>query len=167
VPLRLLFKHVRDSAVTTGSSDLESLYRERGDALWWSVLAFTGDRSVADDAVAEAFAQALRRGQAIRAPERWIWRAAFCIAGGMLKDRRTMTALQVERVYEMPEPVVDLLRARGKLSPKQRASVILHHLEGYPVKEIATILASTSAAVRVHLSSGRKRLRELLGDADA
>ena len=57
-------------------SDLEAVYREHGDRLWWAVLAFSGDRDVASDATSEAFAQALRRGDALREPLAWIWRAA-------------------------------------------------------------------------------------------
>ena len=37
---------------------------------------FTGDREVASDAVAEAFAQAIRRGDEVEAPLAWITRAA-------------------------------------------------------------------------------------------
>jgi RNA polymerase sigma-70 factor (ECF subfamily) len=45
--------------------------------MWQAVFAFAGDPEVASDAVAEAFAQALRRGDAIRSPERWLWRTVF------------------------------------------------------------------------------------------
>ena len=48
---------------------------------------------MADDAVAEAFAQALRRRSEIREPGRWVWRAAFRIARGELKRRSRSTAL--------------------------------------------------------------------------
>lgn len=67
----------------------------------------------------------------------------------------------------MPHPLTDVLDALAKLSPKQRAAVILHHYAGYSVKEVAEIIDSTSAAVRVHLNRGRNRLRELLGDDHA
>ena len=40
------------------------------------------------DAVAEVFAQAARRGTAIEDIGRWVWKAAFRIAAGMLADRR-------------------------------------------------------------------------------
>jgi RNA polymerase sigma-70 factor (ECF subfamily) len=154
---------VRDVLVGVSRAEgLERLYREQGDRLWWSVLAFSGDREVASDAVAEAFAQALRRGEEIRSPERWVWRAAFRIAAGELKDRRRRAPLPDEGSYEMPEPARELVEALARLSPKQRGAVVLHHMGGYPVKEIAAILGSTSAAVKVHLSQGRKRLRELL-----
>jgi RNA polymerase sigma-70 factor (ECF subfamily) len=151
--------------------DLERLYREQGDRMWRSVLAFAGDPEVASDAVAEAFAQALKRGGAIRDPERWLWRAAFRIAAGELKARPrhsivTDSTVADEGIYEMEEPARDLVAALAKLSERQRASVVLHHAAGYPVKEIAAILGSTNAAVKVHLSRARKRLRELLEDGD-
>jgi RNA polymerase sigma-70 factor, ECF subfamily len=154
---------VRDERVTSGG-ELERLYRERGDRLWRAVLAYAADPEVASDAVAEAFAQALRRGTAIRDPEAWVWRAAFRIAAGELADRRRRGAEipGAGGAYVVPEPADELVRALRALSPKQRASLVLHHYAGYPVKEVAAILGSSSAAVRVHLSQGRKRLRALL-----
>jgi RNA polymerase sigma-70 factor (ECF subfamily) len=150
----------------TSSGELERLYRERGDRLWRAVLAYSGDPDVASDAVSEAFAQALRRGDAIRDPEAWVWRVAFRIAAGELADRRRRSNPPRDArpaSYVIPEPADELIAALSRLSPKQRACVVLHHYAGYPVKEIAAIVGSTSAAVRVHMSQGRKRLREDLG----
>jgi hypothetical protein len=50
-------------------------------------VAYTGDREVASDAMAEAFAQALARGDELRSAERWVWHAAFRIAAGELTTR--------------------------------------------------------------------------------
>ena len=75
-------------SLTATMGNLERIYREHGDRLWWAVLAFSGDREVASDAVAEAFAQALRRGEGLRDPLAWIWRVAFRVAAGELKRRR-------------------------------------------------------------------------------
>lgn len=147
-------------------SALERLYREHGDRLWRALLAWSGDRDVASDAVAEAFAQALRRGEALRDPLRWVWRAAFRIAAGDLRDRRRAQAAPV-RTYEMEEPAFDLIRALARLSKRQRAAVVLHHAADYPVKEVARLLGTSSAAVRVHLTRGRRRLREILEESDA
>lgn len=149
------------------SSAIESLYREHGGRLWRAVCAFAGDPEIANEAVSEAFMQLIRRGEGVREPDRWVWRAAFRIAAGELKDRRERSGARLpETAYEMPESAQDVVRALARLSPKQRASVVLHHYAGYPVKEIASIIDSTSPAVKVHLSLGRKRLRELLEDAD-
>lgn len=64
--------------------------------------------------------------------------------------------------YEMPESPHELLAALGRLSPKQRAALILHYYADLPVRDIAHAIGSSPATVRVHLSQGRKRLRGLL-----
>lgn len=144
---------------------LERLYREEGPRLERALVLFAGNREVAMDAIAEAFAQAIRGRTRVNDPRAWVWRAAFRIAAGELKDRSRRTELR-ESSYEMPEPVVDLVRALARLSPKQRASLVLFHYAGYPAKDVARIVGSTPAAVTVHLSVGRKRLRGLLEDDD-
>lgn len=149
------------------AGELERLYREQGARMWRSVLAFAGDPEVASDAVAEAFAQALRRGEQIRDPERWLWRSVYRIAAGQLKERSVGGWEPIETAYEMEEPARELLGALAELSDKQRASVVLHHAAGYPVREVARIIGSTPAAVKVHLSRGRRKLRRLLEDEDA
>ena len=140
----------------------EEVYRTHADRLWRAVLAFAGDREIASDAVAEAFAQALRRGRAIRDPASWVWRTAFRVAAGELKDRRRIAGDVLEAAYDPPEPVADLISSLRTLSPKQRGAIVLFHYAGYSVSEVATILGSTGPAVRVHLHRARRRLRELL-----
>ena len=146
---------------------LERLYREQGARMWRAVLAYAGDPEVASDAVAETFAQALRRRDAIRDPKRWVWRTVFRVAAGELKTRRRSLQLSVEGVYEMEEPARELVAALGRLSERQRAAVVLHHAAGHPIREVAAILGSTPGAVKVHLLRGRRHLRELLEERDA
>jgi RNA polymerase sigma factor (sigma-70 family) len=158
---------VQDALVNTEPpGDVEHLFRKDGVRLWRALVAFTGDREVASDAVAEAFAQLLGRAGEVRVPERWVWRAAFKIARGDLKERGRRQALASDESYEMNDPAGDLLDALAKLSPKQRAATILHFYAGYSTKEVAEILGSSAATVRVHLSQGRKRLRSSLRDDD-
>ena len=82
-PYRGIVTTIVAHAVATG--DVEAVYRSDGDRLWRALYAFTGDEDVASDAAAEAFAQALRRGSAIRDVRSWVWRSAFQIARGDLK----------------------------------------------------------------------------------
>jgi len=153
----------QDASVTSADlKGLEQVYREQSARLWRALVAYTGDRGIADDALAEAFAQVIGRGGAVRTPERWVWIAAFRIAAGELKA-------QAERPtrHEPPAPAetseaVELLDALMRLPPKQRAALVLHYYGGYKSREIAPIVGSTAATVRVHLSAGRKRLRALL-----
>ena len=154
-------------AETTPKGELERLYRDQRDRMWRAVFAFAGDREVATDAVDEAFTQALRRGDAIRSPERWVWRSVFRIAAGALKERGSPLREQVEEVNEMDDLAEDLVVALSRLPEKQRAAVVLHHAIGYPASEIAAIIGSTAPGVYVLLSRGRKRLRDLLETDDA
>jgi len=126
-----------------------------------SLLAFTGDPELAKDAMAEAFAQAIGRGDAIAHQDRWVWRAAFRIASGEMKQRSRRMPLR-EAPYEMAEPATDLLRILHQLSPRQRAVIILHFYAGYPTREMGAILGCTAGTVRMHISQGRRRLRRLL-----
>ncbi|MEO8292975.1 MAG: sigma-70 family RNA polymerase sigma factor [Actinomycetota bacterium] len=150
----------------TDAPDLERLYRDHGDRLWRAVLAYSGNRQIADDAVAEAFTQALRRVESLRDPMAWIWRVAFRLAAGELKHRRRNVGEPADRGYDDVEGLGDLMAALRTISPNQRGAIVLHHYIGYPVREVASILGSTPPAVRVHLSVGRKRLRALLEEDD-
>lgn len=145
--------------------DVEDAYRRVGARLWRAVWLYSGSREVAEDAVAEAFAQALRRGDAIESMDGWVWAAAFRIAAGMLERGRRADRAIHELSYEDPE-VSDLIDAVLTLSPRQRASVILHYYADYPVKDVAAMQGTTPAAVGVHLHRARKHLRKILEEAD-
>lgn len=148
-------------------SDLEEAYRREGPRLWRALMAYCGNHDVADEAVAEAYAQALRRGEAIRHPERWVWRAAFRIAAGDLQKRRRWVPLEVEGVVHNPEPAWDLIEALAEVPTRQRACLVLHYYAGYSTVDIARIVGSTPPAVRMQLSRGRRRLNHMLGGGDA
>jgi RNA polymerase sigma factor (sigma-70 family) len=135
--------------------------------MWKALLLFSGDPDIASDAVAEAFAQVIHRGEGVRAIDRWTWRAAFLIAGRLLKDRARLTDASVDMPYTMPETTVDLVRALRSLPFMQRAAVVLRYYGDYDVATIARTLGTSKAAVSVHLHRARRRLHRLLEDGDA
>jgi DNA-directed RNA polymerase specialized sigma24 family protein len=141
---------------------VEVLYRDDGDRLWRALAGFAGDPSVADEAVAEAFAQLLRRGDEVRDPQAWVWRAAFRIAAGELKRRGEVDLVLVERAMKDPEPAWGLVEALQVLSDQQRAVVILRDYVGHSGRATARILGTTEPSVRVQLSRARRALREEL-----
>ena len=147
--------------MTLPTERLELVFREHGDRLWRALVAYSGDREVADDALGEAFAQALGRGDALRDPAAWIWRTAFVLARRELKDRSPLFPL-METSYEMPEPLPHLFEALAKVSPNERLAVLLHDYADRPTDEIAAVLGASRATVHVHLSKGRRKLRRLL-----
>ena len=146
---------------------VEELYRSEHERLWRSLLLFSGNRQVADDAVAEAFAQLLRRGDKVRSPARWVWRAAFRIASGEVKQRSSDTTLP-DDIAELAQPRdTRVAAALFGMSPHQRSSIVLHYFAGYTYKEVAEMIGSTAAAVSVHVTRGRRKLRTALEEDDA
>ena len=156
------------------ATSLEAVYRADADRLWRALVAYAGDPDLASEAVAEAYAQALRRGGAILDPSAWTWRAAFRIAAGALKARRDHQVRSLPeaggagREPARPDRYADpdLHAALRQLPDAQRAAVILFYYADLPVREIAARLGSNQLAVRANLSRGRRRLQQLLGDDD-
>ena len=160
------------AGVIESPRSVEAVYRSDGVRLWRAIYAYAGDTEIANDAVAEAFAQLLRRGAGVNDPAAWAWRTAFRISAGALKARRRDDRVRVIDADgygatghdEYGDP--DLVRALRQLPDAQRAAVILFYYADLPVAEIAGRLGSNQLAVRANLSRGRKRLRQLLGDDD-
>jgi RNA polymerase sigma-70 factor (ECF subfamily) len=121
---------------------------------------------VASDAVAEAFAQALSRGEVLTDPRAWIWRVGFKVAAGELQRRRLTDA----RVPDLPDPspqqAPELLWALHRLPDRQRAAIVMHYYADRPVRDVAAALGVSQATARVHLNRGRRRLRQLLEGSD-
>jgi RNA polymerase sigma-70 factor (ECF subfamily) len=154
-------------ALVDTQSDVEALYRADADRLWRALYAFAADAEIASDAVAEAFAQVLHRGSAVRDPQAWTWRAAFRIASGALKARRAASTVPSQPTgYSDRYADTDLLEALRRLPDGQRAAVVLFYYADLPISRIAERLGSNGLAVRANLSRGRRRLRQLLGDDD-
>ena len=143
---------------------IEGLYRQEADKMWRALFAFSADAEIASDAVAESFAQAIRRGSAIRDPRAWIWKSGFRIASGELKLRSRSVYLVPDGSYLDPEVDTELLAALAQLSDGQRAAVVLHYFADAPVREISRRTGMSQLSVRANLSRGRKRLKLLLGD---
>ena len=158
-----------DSAValTDTRSSVEALYRADAERLWRAVYAFAGDADIASDAVAEAYAQLVHRGEAVRDPAAWVWRAAFQISRGALKARRSDEAVSLTVLNHSDDYADhDLVAAIQQLPESQRAAVVLFYYADLPIRQIAERLGTNSLAVRANLSRGRRRLRQLLGDRD-
>ncbi len=153
----------RTAAIGDDARDLGDLYEREGPRLWRAVFAYAQDRAVTDDAVAEAFAQCLRRGEEVRSPRAWVWATAFRLAAAELKERSRHLPLADAGVEPADTDEADrLLAALRQLPRNQRAALVLRFYAGYGTDEIARVLGSSRATVRVHLSRGRSRLRGMM-----
>ena len=111
---------------------VEAVYRSVHPRLWRSLLAYTGDAELASDAEAEAFAQALGRGEAVDDVAAWVWRSAFHIASGLLAARSRPNDLRPAEGSTPPTgSVAEFLGLLADLSPQQRACVALRYVGGY------------------------------------
>lgn len=140
--------------------DFESVYREQSARMYQALVGYSGDREIAREAVAEAFARGLSSAASIRDPALWVWRVAFRVAGEELKHRGRFSP-PGDAEQPAPEPP-ELVEALARLSPRQRAALILHYYAGYSLDEIAAILGTKKGTIGVHLHRGRTRLRHLL-----
>jgi RNA polymerase sigma-70 factor (ECF subfamily) len=148
---------------TTEAHDFDALFREAGSGVFRTLFAYTGGRrDIAEEAMAEAFARALARSGTIRDPVAWIYRTAFRLANEELRSERRRGPAPTET--GMPPPELDgLIDALRRLSPNQRAAIVLRHVLDLDIPEVAHRMGTAQPTVRVHLHRGRKKLRELLG----
>ena len=144
----------------------DELYRRAGARLWRTMLAYTGGRrDITDDVVAEAFARTLERATQVRSFEPYLYRIAFRLAAAELRRDPTVADVPDSGAHVDPE-LSELFAALRSLSPGQRAAVFLRYHGDLPVAEVARLMGTSSAVVRVHLMRGRRRLAELLGEED-
>ena len=144
---------------------VRAAYEEHHVRLWRAVLVWSGSSEVADEAVAETFAQLVRRGEAVEDPAAWAWRTAFRIAAAELKRQRAGSRDEIGEVslpVGQPESVLDLMRALQHLTEQQRACVVVCDLLGYSAEEAWPHLHTTAATIRVQRMRARRRLRTLL-----
>lgn len=163
------------SAVASGWSDQVRLtYLEVRGPLWRALVAWSGDPDVADEAVAEAFAQLLRRGDEVADPAAWVWRAAFRVAAGDLQRRRGRARRGADPVAlelvpsvtdRLPDEALDLVEALQALTEQQRSCIALVDVAGHTAPSAAEILGTSAATVRVQLMRARRQLRTLLADS--
>lgn len=139
----------------------DAVYRQSGAGLWRALYVYSGGRhAIVEDAIAEAFALALGFTGEIVNLQAWIYRVAFRLVAREL--RRDLVALPEEELAQPqrdPDALHDLLGALHRLSPNQRAAIVLHYSCDLPVREVARVLGMTAATVRVHLHRARLQLR--------
>jgi len=154
------------------------LIRVRGDRLYALAQRILRDVDRAEDALQEALVIAWRDLAGLRDPDRfdaWLHRLVVraCLAEAT-RERRLVANL---RVLPMDVPasnddylsVVDrdqLERGFRRLSPQQRALLVLRHFEGREPAEIAEILGIPVGTARSRLHHAHRAMRAAL-DADA
>ena len=146
---------------------VEAVYRSVHPRLWRSLLSYTGDAELASDAEAEAFAQALGRGDAVGNVGAWVWRSAFQIASGLLATRSRPDDVRPAEGSTSPTgSVAEFLGLLADLSPQQRACVALRYIGECTSPEIGELLGTSAGTVRVQLHRAHAALRHTIMEAE-
>jgi RNA polymerase sigma-70 factor (ECF subfamily) len=150
------------------------------DAVYRLSFAILGDEADARDAAQETFVAAWRQLPRLREPERfeaWLQRIAVNAA------RQTIRARQRRRIREIPSSTVVALTERAApaegddaaildaalatLPVEGRAILVLHHLEGRPLAELAAILDVPVGTAKSRLFAARRALAAAIAREDA
>jgi RNA polymerase sigma-70 factor (ECF subfamily) len=99
----------------------------------------------------------------MRPPEAWVRRVALHLAADRARRARRQAAALLRLrppapVAELSVEGLDLARALRRLSVGQRQVIVLHHLVGLPVVEVASQLRVPVGTVKTRLARGRAAL---------
>ena len=131
------------------------------------------DRMLAEDAVQEAFVKVYRNLDSLR-PElnekAWLYKIAMNCSRDILRGAWFKRINRYVTPDMMPGPagpplsdeVIDINRAIGALSPKQREVILLRYYQGFSEMEIAGILGLTQSSVAGRLKRAKEQLQALL-----
>jgi RNA polymerase sigma-70 factor (ECF subfamily) len=148
----------------------EELVRRHRLATYRVALRMLGDDGDAEDATQDAFVQAWRSLGGFRADaafSTWMYRIVTNRCLNMLRARRRTEPLPQDREAPASRPdriaegrwqVQDLARAIARLTPEQRAPLVLRELQGCTYDEIAEALDLSISAVKSRLHRARLEL---------
>ena len=153
----------------------EELVRRHRLATYRVALRVLGDESDAEDATQDAFVQAWRNLGGFRADaafSTWMYRIVTNRCLNMLRARRRTEPLpddreapasRPDRIAEARWQVEDLKLAILRLTPEQRAPLVLRELQGCTYEEIAGALDISIPAVKSRLHRARLELLAAMG----
>jgi len=134
--------------------------------------AMTGSRAEAEDCVQEAYARAWQRWDKVSGygdPEAWVRTVAYRVS--ISSWRKTANMRAAHRRHGAPgdstglsPDYVAIVTALRKVSDGQRQAIVLHHLVGLSVEEIAKETGAAVGTVKARLSRGRQALAPLLDE---
>jgi RNA polymerase sigma-70 factor (ECF subfamily) len=148
----------------------EELVRRHRLGTYRVALRMLGDQGDAEDATQDAFVQAWRNLGGFRADaafSTWMYRVVTNRCLNMLRARRRTEQLpetheapasRPDRIAEARWQVEDLKRAIIRLTPEQRAPLVLRELQGCSYEEIAEALELSIPAVKSRLHRARLEL---------
>lgn len=152
------------------SADFDAFYARCAPGLVRQLAAQTGDLGDAQDCVQEAFSRAWQRWSKVSAydaPEAWVRQVAWRLAVSRWRRARSARAAAQRHgaapdVPDLEPDRVALVSALRTLPEAQRRAIVLHHVGGLSVTEVAEETGVPVGTVKARLSRGRAALADLL-----
>ncbi len=129
------------------------------------------DHGLAEDAAQEACVSIVRSLPALEHPDAFAaWTSKIVVRHALAASRRRSHSLELDATLDRSvtqdrSDALDLHAALARLSPQQRAVVLLHYFAGMSSVEIAETIGLRPSTVRFHLMLGRRALRAALAAA--
>jgi RNA polymerase sigma-70 factor (ECF subfamily) len=146
--------------------DFDAFYANTSRRMVGQVYAMVGSLTDAEDAVQEAYSRAWQRWSKIQQygdPEGWVRTVAYRIA--VSAWRKAANRLVAHRRHGVADDVpgtsadqLALAHALKQIPADQRRAIVLFHLVGLSVAEIAAETGSPTGTVKARLARGRKAL---------
>jgi RNA polymerase sigma-70 factor (ECF subfamily) len=152
------------------AASFEDFFEVEHSALLGSLVLLTRNRAEAEELMQEAFLKLWERWDLVQGlddPTGYLFRTAMNAAFSRRRRTALATRKAARRVLGMdPFEHVDVRdeidRALNKLTPRQRAALVLTDLLGFPPSEVATTMKIKPSTARVLLARAREVMRQEL-----
>ena len=148
-----------------GRESFETWAGSRQQALVQSAYLLTGDFHRAEDLVQEALVKAAARWDSLAEgnPDAWVRTVVYRGHVSLWRRyrREVFTTPREQAVPAAGETVLVLREALRRLTPRQRAVLVLRYVEDRSLAETADILGITVGSVKKHASVAFARLRTI------
>jgi RNA polymerase sigma factor (sigma-70 family) len=151
------------AAAPAGASDWAGLYDAHVRRLRGLAAAITFDPSTADEIVQDAYAGLIARGDRVERPVAYLQRSVINLSINAVRRRRRFDGLPKRRdpIVE-PTAVDEVWAVIARLTPRQRAVVVLRFYEDQSIEQIAELLDLPLGTVKSTLHRALAALKEQL-----
>jgi RNA polymerase sigma-70 factor (sigma-E family) len=148
--------------------EFEEFVRARSASLWHAAYLLTGDRHQAEDLLQTALERAAVRWERLDRPESYVRKVLYSQAVSWWRRRqRRVSEVLVDTPPEPggeprePEVQIVVAQALHRLTPRQRAVLVLRYLEDCTEVEAARLLNVSVGTVKSQTRHALRRLRLL------
>ncbi|MEV4510048.1 RNA polymerase sigma factor [Dactylosporangium sp. NPDC049525] len=131
------------------------------------------DDDTAHDIASEAFTRLMSRWSAAYDPHAYLYKTAINLLRDhwrrAQKERRALSVIAADQHHGpdgRPDRATDLRALLEPLPAHQRTALLLHHLAGFSIREVAMIVGRAEGTVKSDLFQARARVRAELGGSD-